>query len=240
MTNLRRILAGGALGVLAAAAQHDLAHAQAQPAPTAQYCSSTGTTAGPWEPCPIMGGSGGTSNVNLQQYGGIAVGAGNAQYVQPGTGATFPISASGLPLPTGASTSALQSSVQSAPGTPQTTAVTIQGNASGVAVPVTGSVTSTPGTTTLSYASPTSVSVPTSSTTILGSGTYTHFISLCTSPTSTGNVWLNLAGGAATTNVGISLAAGGGCEVWTGTNMPTAAITGISDSGTNTVTIQGG
>jgi hypothetical protein len=43
-------------------------------------------------------------------------------------------------LPTGASTSALQSGVQSAPGTPQTTAITIQGNASGIAVPVSGTV----------------------------------------------------------------------------------------------------
>lgn len=41
-----------------------------------------------------------------------------------------------VPLPTGASTAALQSNVQSAPGTPQTVAVTVQGNASGVALPV--------------------------------------------------------------------------------------------------------
>lgn len=58
--------------------------------------------------------------------------------------ATQPISATALPLPTGASTAALQSNVQSAPGTPQTVALTIQGNASGVAVPVSGSVTTSP------------------------------------------------------------------------------------------------
>ena len=54
--------------------------------------------------------------------------------------ATQPISAASLPLPSGASTSALQSNVQSAPGTPQTMAITVQGNASGVALPVSGSV----------------------------------------------------------------------------------------------------
>src|ERR1700678_1744113 len=54
-----------------------------------------------------------------------------------GTG-TFAISAASLPLPTGASTSALQSAVQSAPGTPQTVALTVQGNASGVPIPISG------------------------------------------------------------------------------------------------------
>lgn len=38
----------------------------------------------------------------------------NAFPVQPGTGATFPVSAASLPLPSGASTSALQSNVQAA------------------------------------------------------------------------------------------------------------------------------
>lgn len=41
-------------------------------------------------------------------------------------------------------TAANQTNVQSTPGTPQTKAVTIQGNASGVAVPVSGTVTITP------------------------------------------------------------------------------------------------
>jgi hypothetical protein len=46
-----------------------------------------------------------------------------------------------VPLPTGASTAALQSNVQSAPGTSQTVAITVQGNASGIAVPISGTVT---------------------------------------------------------------------------------------------------
>lgn len=50
----------------------------------------------------------GLQNVNLTQIGSTNVGATNGLYVQPGTGATFSISASVLPLPTGASTSALQ------------------------------------------------------------------------------------------------------------------------------------
>jgi hypothetical protein len=50
---------------------------------------------------------------------------------------TLAISATSLPLPTGAATATLQSAAQSAPGTPQTVALTVQGNASGVAVPTT-------------------------------------------------------------------------------------------------------
>ena len=46
----------------------------------------------------------------------------------------------------GAATDAHLTNVQSAPGTPQTTALTIQGNASGVAVPVSGAVTANAGT----------------------------------------------------------------------------------------------
>ena len=49
-------------------------------------------------------------------------------------------------LPTGAAIASNQTDVQSAPGTPQTTAITIQGNASGIPVPITGTITTTPGT----------------------------------------------------------------------------------------------
>jgi len=60
-----------------------------------------------------------------------------------GTG-TFAVSAASLPLPTGASTAANQTNVQSSPGTSATTALTVQGSASGVAIPVSGTVTITP------------------------------------------------------------------------------------------------
>src|SRR5208282_2642725 len=80
----------------------------------------------------------------VQEYlGGSAVGLTNAFPVQPGTGATFPISALSLPLPSGASTDASLTDVQSAPGTPQTTSVTIQGNASGVPIPISGTIAAT-------------------------------------------------------------------------------------------------
>lgn len=49
---------------------------------------------------------------------------------------TQAVSAAALPLPAGASTASNQTSVQSAPGVAQMVAVTIQGNASGIAVPV--------------------------------------------------------------------------------------------------------
>lgn len=50
------------------------------------------------------------------------------------------ITASTLPLPSGAATAANQTSIQSSPGSSASTAVTIQGSVSGVAVPVSGTV----------------------------------------------------------------------------------------------------
>jgi hypothetical protein len=49
---------------------------------------------------------------------GSAGSAGSAWYMQPGTGAVFPVSAANLPLPGGAATSALQSSIVAALGAP--------------------------------------------------------------------------------------------------------------------------
>ena len=57
---------------------------------------------------PITATITGTPNVNVAQYGGVAVGADNAIHIQPGTGATFPISAVSLPLPAGAATASNQ------------------------------------------------------------------------------------------------------------------------------------
>lgn len=79
--------------------------------------------------------------VNLTEVSGAAITLGsktsaNSLPVVIASDDTVAISAVSLPLPTNASTSALQSNVQSAPGTPQTVAVTIQGNSSGIAVPV--------------------------------------------------------------------------------------------------------
>ena len=55
--------------------------------------------------------------------------------------ATQAISATSLPLPTGAATSSNQTNVQSSPGTSASTALTIQGSASGVPIPISGSIT---------------------------------------------------------------------------------------------------
>jgi len=203
-------------------------------------------------PCYVTGsGGGGSTLVNqgtqaataagstwfVQQYlGGSALSLTNPEPVTPGTGSTFPISATSLPLPTGASTAANQTSVLSAPGTSQTTAETIQGNASGIPVPV--SISGGSGSQAISYASPTTpASVTTSSTLILAAATYTHSLTLCTTIASAGNVWLQLNGGTAVVSTGMYIPANGGCVNIT---PPTAAIYGISDSGTSTVTIQGG
>jgi hypothetical protein len=95
------------------------------PPGSATYIGGSVTTAAPTYTTGQM------DPLSLNTSGGLRV---------DGSGVTQPVSAASLPLPTGASTSALQSNVQSAPGTPQTVALTIQGNASGVAVPVSGTV----------------------------------------------------------------------------------------------------
>jgi len=118
--------------------------------------SACGTTSS--FPCFVTGSGGGGSSIVNQgtqaasaagstwffdpYIAGAEVSVTNPLAVQPGTGSTFPISASSLPLPTGAATAANQTNVESAPGTPQTTALTIQGNASGVSVPITGNLPS--------------------------------------------------------------------------------------------------
>ncbi len=90
----------------------------------------------------------------------------------------------------------------------------------------------------ISYSAPAApVSVTTSSTLILTAGAYTKFLTLCTTPATVGNVWLNLAGGTAVSGTGMYIPASGGCVT---IPPPTAAIYGISDSGTATVTVQGG
>lgn len=66
---------------------------------------------------------------------------GNVRIDQTTPGTTNGVVVNSSSLPTGAATAANQTNVQSAPGTPQTAAVTIQGNASGVAIPISGTVT---------------------------------------------------------------------------------------------------
>jgi hypothetical protein len=68
-------------------------------------------------------------------------------------------------FPAGVATAANQTNVQSAPGTPQTTAITVQGNASGVPLPVSISSTS----------SPINTNGSASNSTTVGSGSATSF-----------------------------------------------------------------
>lgn len=98
-----------------------------------------------------------TGNVNVTQFGSnnVVTGAGtsglgiprvtvssdSSLFLQTGTNTIGSINniLGTISLPTGASTAILQSNVQSAPGTPQTVALTIQGNSSGIAIPVSAS-----------------------------------------------------------------------------------------------------
>lgn len=84
----------------------------------------------------------GTQVTSVNNFPAIQPVSGTVTVVQP-TGSNLHTTVDSSALPTGASTAALQSDVQSAPGTPQTVAITVQGNASGVPVPVSGTVTST-------------------------------------------------------------------------------------------------
>lgn len=95
----------------------------------------------------------------------------------------------------------------------------------------------------LAYTASTSGSVATTSGTLVAAGTYTKVLQICTLPTSTTNVWLNVTGGSAVVSTGVPVYAGGGCANFGSAALPvpTAAITAITDSGgSQTVTLAGG
>ncbi len=80
-------------------------------------------------------GSAGSPNASVVTMQGVS---GMTPVKTDGSAVTQPVSATSLPLPTGAATSVNQTNVQSAPGSSASTAVTVQGSTSGVAIPVTG------------------------------------------------------------------------------------------------------
>jgi len=93
--------------------------------------------------------SSGTDSVSVLQatasnLNATVVGTGTflVQAAQSGTWNLNNISGT-ISLPTGAATAANQTNVQSAPGIPASTAITVQGNASGVALPISGSISIT-------------------------------------------------------------------------------------------------
>jgi hypothetical protein len=106
--------------------------------------------------------------------------------------------------------------------------------------PVSGTVTTSVAP--LTYATPDTLSVGTTSTALATAAQY-KTLQICTLPASTTNVWLNLRGAAAVASAGVPVFAGGGCTNL-GTQalpMPTAAINAITDSvSAQTVTLAGG
>lgn len=95
---------------------------------------------------------------------------------------------------------------------------------------------------TLAYTSSTSGVAGTTSGTLITAGQY-RLVKVCTLFSSTTNVWLNLAGGAAVVNSGLGIPAGGGCKTLGApdTPAPTSAVTAITDGVSGqTVTITGG
>jgi hypothetical protein len=83
----------------------------------------------------------GTSAVNESQLNGVAVAVGSGA---SNTGTERVILSTDSPLPTGAATAGNQTNVQSAAGTSASTLLTVQGSVSGVPVPVSGTITTTP------------------------------------------------------------------------------------------------
>jgi hypothetical protein len=147
---------------------------------------------------------------------------------------TQPISASALPLPSGAATSTAQTSVETSPGTSASTAITVQGSASGVAIPVTGTLSAsvggfTPGG---AYASPLSVST-TSASVALPTGTT---VVVYNTGSSTAFVKLGTAGVTATT-ANDQIPSGGWLALTVGPNTYLAAITA---SGSTSLNLSGG
>lgn len=123
------------------------ASALAQQPPTLPYAVTGATSTGLLITKPV--GSGTTSATPMPvilSSGGSTIGTVDIDQTTPGT--TNGVVVNSSALPSGAATSAIQNNVRSAPGTPQTTALTVQGNASGVPIPVSGSISVTPATST--------------------------------------------------------------------------------------------
>lgn len=96
---------------------------------------------------------------------------------------------------------------------------------------------------TLTYVTPDSYSVATTSSVLFTALTYTQVIQLCTLPTSTSNVWLNLHNSPAVVGSGVPIFAGGGCVFFgpNGLAIPATAVRAITDSGSaQTITAAGG
>lgn len=90
----------------------------------------------------------------------------------------------------------------------------------------------------VNYSAPTTGSVSASATIVSVPGN--KVTKVCnTTAAGGGNIWLNPAGGTATTSSGDEATAGGGCVIYTGAvkNQTGNIITGISDSGTATYTV---
>jgi hypothetical protein len=174
--------------------------------------------------------------------------AGTTATVGPGVqgmtgGVPMPMSATALPLPTGAATSANQGPVTAA-GTTASTAGAVQGVTGGIPMPVSNASLPLPtGAATAANQSasgtPTqgSVSCGTSSTTLLSAAAATNFI-LIKIPAGANNlVWFNFAGSAAVTSAPSEDLAAGQAQVWsTSRYLPTAQINCIATAAT-TVTL---
>lgn len=128
---------GGTVGITGSVAVTGTFFQGTQPVSAASLPLPTGaaTAAG-----QFAKGTAGTAASEVQTVQGIAS---MTPLLVNGSGVTQPVSASALPLPTGAATSAKQPALGTA-GSPSTDVITVQGHASGTALKVDGSATTQP------------------------------------------------------------------------------------------------
>jgi hypothetical protein len=84
------------------------------------------------------------------------------------------------------------------------------------------------------YAASSAATVNTTSGLLFSAGAFQRFLQICTLPGSTGNVWLNLAGGTAVVSQGTIVYANGGCTTFSGGGplpVPKSQVNAITDGG---------
>lgn len=149
------------------------------------------------------------------QYGQLQINASGGLVVD-GSAVTQPVSLASGPLPSGAATATNQSRTQSAPGTPQTIAETIQGNASGVPVPVSGTFwqSTQPVSSTQLPVALKSGALPTNGATVFANYTAP---ALAQAATSTGAALVTFGSGSAlTARACVSVSNTGNTDMWVG------------------------
>jgi len=128
--------------------------------------------------------SGGVNRLSISASGAAKV---------DGSAVTQPISAASLPLPAGASTAAKQPALGTA-GSPSADVITVQGNASGTPIPVSGTVTASTSAPSATYQGQKKVAVTGTAVVIGSSQALTIGLIITASPGNTNDIYLGDSG----------------------------------------------